>query len=196
LQFPWRRWLPNSLNSLHFYPVMFGLWISFIQDQHLSALSRVARDSEDSGDDDSLSENSGSGARSIERQNIRNSSLQFSRSIAECLDDLLSSFPYSDSHTLWNIRAMVAQWMGDLSTEKAGLDQEDEEEVNENGGVQLAEQEDGSSRRHAKPIAAKNALDHRPEGRKRYMEIAKSAFEREANLKDQSKSRNELSGED
>ncbi|MCJ1387346.1 hypothetical protein MMC18_000189 [Xylographa bjoerkii] len=195
LQFPWRKWLPDSLNSLHFYPVLFGLWISFVQDQYLSALARVARDPEDPSDGDSLSEHSGNDARSTERQSIRNSAMQSSNAIAESLDELLLSFPYSDSNTLWRIRGMVAQWMGDLSVVEAGRDQQDEEEVNENGIAQLSKQENESSRRHARPVTAKDAQGNKFEEREKYLEKAKSAFKTAEKLKEQSRSRDELNCE-
>ncbi|MCJ1436688.1 hypothetical protein MMC27_006069 [Xylographa pallens] len=177
LQFPWRKWLPDALNSLHFYPVMFGLWISFIQDQYLSALARMTQDFEDPSDGDSLTGHFSSDARSAVRHSIRSSSMQSCKAIAERLDELLLSFPYSDSDALWRIRAMVAQWMSDLSKEDAETDQQDEKEANENGSEQLSEQDDERARLYARPISAKDVQGKRSEERERYLEKAKSAFE-------------------
>ncbi|MCJ1378348.1 hypothetical protein MMC17_001445 [Xylographa soralifera] len=189
LQFPWRKWLPDALNSLQFYPVMFGLWISFTQDQYLSALARKTQDFEDPSDGDSLSGHLNSDARSKERHSIRNISMQSFEAIAERLDELLLSFPYSESDALWRIRAMIAQQMSDLSKEEAGIDPQDEEEVTENGSEQLSEQEGESSRMRTRPIAGIDIQGRRSEERKRYLEKAGSAFERAEKLKRQSRSR-------
>ena len=189
LQYPWRKWLPNALNSLHFYPVMFGLWISFTQNQYLSALARMTRDLEDHSDGDSLFGHVSRDARSAERHSIRNSSMQSCKAIAERLDELLLSFPYSDSDTLWRIRAMIAQWMSDLSKDEAGIDGQDKEEVGENGSEQLSEQDDQNSRLCARPIAAEDVPGIISEERKGYLKKAKSAFEAAEKLKKQSKNR-------
>ncbi|MCJ1295368.1 hypothetical protein MMC34_006930 [Xylographa carneopallida] len=189
LQFPWRKWLPNALSSLHFYPVMFGLWISFTQDQYLSALSRVTHEFEDASDDDSASGYGSSDARSAERHGIRSSAMQSCKAIEDRLDELLQSFPYSDSHALWKVRAMVAQWMSDLSKEEAGIGQENEKEVIQNDSEQTSEQYDESPGLYDRPIVANDEQEGRSEERKRYLEKAKSAFDRAEKLEKHSRSR-------
>ncbi|MCJ1284508.1 hypothetical protein MMC26_003841 [Xylographa opegraphella] len=188
LQFPWRKWLPNALSSLHFYPVMFGLWISFTQDQHLSALARMTQDIEDPSDSDSASGHFSSDARSAERYSIRSSSMQSCQAIADRLDELLLSFPYSDSDALWRIRAMLAQWMSDLLKEEIGTDQQDEE-VAENDSEHSSEQDDEISTSYVRPTAAKDVERKRTEEGKIYLKKARSAFETAERLRKQSRSR-------
>ncbi|MCJ1415903.1 hypothetical protein MMC32_002238 [Xylographa parallela] len=191
LQFPWRKWLPDALSSLHFYPVMFGLWISFVQDQYQSALARMTQDFEDPSDGDSFSGHVSSEARSAERHNNRSSSMQSCKAIAERLDELLQSFPYSDSDALWRVQAMNAQWMSDLSKEDAGTDQQSEKDVSENNSDRSSEHDDERSRLYARPIASKDVQGKRSEESERYLAKARRAFETAEKLKKQSGDRGE-----
>ncbi|MCJ1251395.1 hypothetical protein MMC30_008628 [Trapelia coarctata] len=108
LQYPWKKWYPDSLSSLHFYPAMFALWISFVYDRHREALGALPRGSLTPSEDGINSEGT------EQRHAIGTATLRSAHEIAERLDDILLSFPYSDSASLWSLRGMVARWMSDL----------------------------------------------------------------------------------
>ena len=114
LQYPWRKWLRGSISSLHFYPVMFGLWISVVQDQRRHALARLSYDSDDSGKDpNNLSENIKESCQAKEDA-IRLTILHSAEEIFEDLRKLLDSFPYSDHASLWILKGKVSLWLSDL----------------------------------------------------------------------------------
>ncbi|MCJ1478555.1 hypothetical protein MMC13_007236 [Lambiella insularis] len=115
LQYPSRKWLPNSLSSLHFYPVLFGLWICHVQDQHVSALDRLPPIPTNRSDGESGSEENDRQRDFNNRENLRKPTLQSAGVISGRLDELLRSFPYSDSAMLWGLRGLVSLWIGDLT---------------------------------------------------------------------------------
>lgn len=115
LQYPWKKWHPDALSSLHFYPAMFALWISFIYDRHLGALQALPRESLTPSEDGTNTDDIAEEPAIAKRQAIRTSTLRSAQEIAERLDDILLSFPYSDSASLWSLGGMVARWMSDLS---------------------------------------------------------------------------------
>ena len=194
LQHPWRKWLPDALSSLYFYPVMFGLWISFVQDQHLTALARLSQGLENWSDSDTVSECTDEEWKSIKKQSIYDSSFKASKAIVQRLDELIVSFPYSDSVTLWRLRAMVALWMGDLSTAEAGLDEQDSYELQENGSPELSQQDDESIEKRSRLRLARDNRRHRNEERKSYLERAKKAFDTANQLKENVVNRDQASG--
>lgn len=130
IQYPYRKYAPNSVSSVHFYPAMFSLWIYVVDTESTSA--REAAENEEDGDgddaasDDNLSETgdiSMSEVDGIENQNrklstrisqIRSKELIEALEIAARMDELLISPPYSDSPELLQLRGMVALWIGDL----------------------------------------------------------------------------------
>lgn len=126
LQYPYRKQHPNAVNALDFYPAMFGLWIDSVQDRRKIALSRVyesIRNSDRERTNEDLYTNTPPSSPSSERsegghaqtEEVRKSTLQQAEEIAIRLEELLLSPPYSDDPTLWNLRGMVALWVGDLS---------------------------------------------------------------------------------
>lgn len=128
IQYQYRKAAPNALSPLHFYPAMFGLWISVSQEE--SRLAREAgdlahspgasvADSNDYTDPDTKME------EYMERDeepsddkkatiDARVKELEDAHQIARQMDDLLVSPPFSDSHELLRLRGMVSQWIGDL----------------------------------------------------------------------------------
>jgi hypothetical protein len=114
LQYPWRKWHPDALSSLHFYPAMFALWVSFVYDGHREALEELPRGSLTPSKDEVNSEDFEVEPANAKRQAIRDSTLRSAEEIAGRLDDILMSFPYSDSASLWSLGGMIARWMSDL----------------------------------------------------------------------------------
>jgi len=114
LQYPWKKWHPDALSSLHFYPAMFALWVGFVYDQHHEALEGLSQGSLTSSEEEVNSEDFEEEPANAKRQAIRNSTLRSAQEIAGRLDDTLMSFPYSDSASLWSLGGMMARWMSDL----------------------------------------------------------------------------------
>ncbi|EFR05291.1 hypothetical protein MGYG_08302 [Nannizzia gypsea CBS 118893] len=131
IQYQYRKAAPNALSPLHFYPAMFGLWISVSQEE-----SRLARDSGESvynsgasvADSNEYPDPSDPGARMDDYTQshdkisdnktaiiaARVKELEEAQQIARQMDELLVSPPFSDSHELLRLRGMVSQWIGDL----------------------------------------------------------------------------------
>ena len=111
LQYPWRKWHPDALSSIHFYPAMFALWISFVYDRHREALEALPQGgltpTENAINDDDIEE-----VPTVSE--IRTATLRSAQEIAERLGDILLSFPYSDNVSLWSLEGMVAGWISDL----------------------------------------------------------------------------------
>ena len=114
LQYPWRKWLRNSISSLHFYPVMFGLWISVVQGQQRDALARLFDGSDDSGEDPNDMSDKIEVSYQAKTDAIRLSTLDSAVEIYDDLQKLLESFPYSDCASLWTLKGKVSLWLSDL----------------------------------------------------------------------------------
>ncbi|GBF66789.1 hypothetical protein TMEN_9510 [Trichophyton mentagrophytes] len=154
IQYQYRKAAPNALSPLHFYPAMFGLWISVSQEE--SRLAREAgdlahspgasvADSNDYTDPDTkMEEYTERNEESLDGKNAtidaRVKELKDAQQIARQMDDLLVSPPFSDSHELLRLRGMVSQWIGDLYLSSvlpngeepgfAGMKDDDEDEDN------------------------------------------------------------------
>ncbi|KAM5468238.1 hypothetical protein MauCBS54593_004979 [Microsporum audouinii] len=128
IQYQYRKMAPNALSPLHFYPAMFGLWISVAQEE-----SRLARKNAELADSLDVSVTGSGGCYDpnlgmqddLEGQKLttgnselitaaRTKELEDARQIAVQMDELLVSPPFSDSHELLRLRGMVSQWIGDL----------------------------------------------------------------------------------
>lgn len=123
IQYPYRKYAPNSVSSVHFYPAMFSLWIYGVGSESTNA-REAAENEEDDAVSDILSETGDvSMTDSIDDQNgklstriarIRSKELTEALEIATRMDELLISPPYSDNPELLQLRGMVALWIGDL----------------------------------------------------------------------------------
>lgn len=125
VHFPFLKHNPSRTSALDFYPAMFGLWISIVQEEGSSARP-LETDHADSDEENSMSDVSmGSDIDAspslvrIQRQNkslieIRTSQLAEATKIADEMDALIASPPYSDDPHLLRLRGMVALWVGDL----------------------------------------------------------------------------------
>ncbi|KAK2834906.1 hypothetical protein FQN49_006795 [Arthroderma sp. PD_2] len=129
IQYQYRKVAPNALGPLHFYPAMFGLWISVSQEE-----SQRARDDAELTDNsnESVAGSDGyhdrmsitsdhaegrkltTGERTKVHTAARMKELEEAQQIAAQMDELLVSPPFSDSHELLRLRGMVSLWIGDL----------------------------------------------------------------------------------
>ncbi|KAI9799519.1 MAG: hypothetical protein M1833_004041 [Piccolia ochrophora] len=110
LQYPYQKYRPDAISALDFYPAMFGLWIYAVQQAQRT--TSKPRSSPSSSDSHRHSPHD-NGATSPNEQ-ARVIALREAESIAERLDVLLLSPPYTDSVALLQLRGMVALWMADL----------------------------------------------------------------------------------
>ncbi|KAL4779128.1 hypothetical protein BJX76DRAFT_100408 [Aspergillus varians] len=120
IQHPYQKTAPGSINSLHFYPAMFGLWVYVTQGE--SAASRTALEERDPDsirepwDDEDETDDREDWWRKHHRleASIRANELAEAYRIAGAMDGILTSPPYSDSPELLELRGMVSQWIADL----------------------------------------------------------------------------------
>ncbi|PGG98674.1 hypothetical protein GX51_06680 [Blastomyces parvus] len=132
LQFPYRKAAPGALGPLDFYPAMFGLWISLVQEESQLARDAAMMDMPDTADmhdfgdpahDDNMSISSDIPHRRPSSNNnrkndiiaeARRKELAEAQQIAAQMDELLISPPFSDSHELLRLRGMLSLWIADL----------------------------------------------------------------------------------
>ncbi|PGH30222.1 hypothetical protein GX50_07017 [[Emmonsia] crescens] len=122
LQFPYRKAAPGALGPLDFYPAMFGLWISLVQEESLAAREAVMDDFDDPAQDDNMSISSDMPRRPRSSSNrkddiiaeARRKELAEAQQIAAQMDELLISPPFSDSYELLRLRGMLSLWIADL----------------------------------------------------------------------------------
>ncbi|OAL73173.1 hypothetical protein A7D00_2946 [Trichophyton violaceum] len=194
IQYQYRKAAPNALSPLHFYPAMFGLWISVSQEE--SRLAREAGeptrspgasvvDSKDYADPDTrMEEYTERDEKSLDDKKATIDAcfkeLKDAQQIARQMDDLLVSPPFSDSHELLRLRGMVSQWIGDLylssvlpNGDESGLagmkdDDEGEDSFQDDGG--------GSGNAHLDAKILRIEIDAAKEKRLAEFEKAKSFF--------------------
>lgn len=122
LQYPHRKFFPNIISALDFYPAMFGLWIYSVQKEWHDALYMIEeawRGNDSSSRESSLERvrlwrSIAPDRRLVETRELHKNALVSGQEIAGRLDELLTSPPYSDDIKLRNLVGMVALWIGDL----------------------------------------------------------------------------------
>ncbi|KAL8855064.1 MAG: hypothetical protein Q9221_000261 [Calogaya cf. arnoldii] len=134
LQYPYRKHSPDTVSSLTFYPVMFGIWIYSIQLRYKTAVQESvgrrkgndnleAKDASESEFEESFSSiASTSTAVQIEARRI---AVEQANEVVKKLGELLISPPYSDHSGLWKIQGMLYLWLSQL------LDQDPKEDQQE-----------------------------------------------------------------
>ncbi|KAL2815715.1 extracellular mutant protein 11-domain-containing protein [Aspergillus granulosus] len=122
IQHPYQKTVPNAISALHYYPVMFGLWIYVTQEESKHAQRnlderdpRSFRETSDDEDDqfDPENHNNQGGRRSV-AAGIKANELVEAQKIAARMDEIIVSPPYSDSPELLELRSMVSMWIADL----------------------------------------------------------------------------------
>ena len=126
LQYPFRRWDAEPISSLHFYPALYGIWISSVQNQYRNGLRILAQERHNSVDEEG-SESSQEISQKIHdrREGLRKSVLARAEDIAMSLENLLLSVPYSDDATLRDLKRNVGLWVEDLSVEHLNMPSKD-----------------------------------------------------------------------
>ncbi|KAI9821241.1 MAG: hypothetical protein M1827_003976 [Pycnora praestabilis] len=192
LQYPYRRYHPYATDSLDFFPAMFGLWIYAVQEEGRSAKPDIGDDTdlslEDSNSEDNIHSNAGEERLSSpvqrakrqfraykQRENIRQTQLQQAEEISIRLTELLLSPPYSDSHQLWNLRAMLALWIGDLRLPELPSWEEEPEDDEDDDDAEMV----GRGMRSA---LVRDDLERAMRDREGNVEVARGAFKRAREL--------------
>ena len=122
VQHPFRKSAPDAVSSMQFYPAMFGLWVYVAQEESKFARQDIRSEHEDAGEfseeEDTASEIGGQAGSNQKIRaliaEVRARELDEAGKIAARLDELLMSFPYSDSPELLELRGMISLWIGDL----------------------------------------------------------------------------------
>ena len=124
IQHPYQKALPFATNAMDFYLAMFDFWLRFIIDQQSIAEQDYLEGSPSTDNVDIVEEQHGADGTPIltedcrgqlEKEKIRDNILRRVQELADRLNSLLSSPPYSDQASFWSMSAMVAQWIADLS---------------------------------------------------------------------------------
>ena len=156
LQHPYKRQYYGSINSLDFWPAMLGCEIYGIQFEQKEALRRIAiaeENDEEAGedlfdedeirDDDPDAYMAAQDRREAQkeerrreifwdrREQVRQTTLTAAEKVAARMDELMTSLPFSDSHTLHRLRGMLALYIGDLSVPALLWQDESDDEGND-----------------------------------------------------------------
>ncbi|KAF1808430.1 hypothetical protein P152DRAFT_373455, partial [Eremomyces bilateralis CBS 781.70] len=99
LEYPYRVQQPDRVDARDFFQPMFTLWIYEIQRRSEKAIQPYSE--EDEGFD-------------ARRRAIKLGELRMARELAMRMDSTLGTFPYDQQPGLWELRGMVALWVGDL----------------------------------------------------------------------------------
>ena len=123
LQYPYHKAFPNAVGAMNFYPAMFGLWIYSKQEEYEASIAKTPKSAMDSdqyrrrtldtskGDHSPIPSPKGHPKLAEARKALLNAGEQ----IADRLDKLLVSPPFSDDPRLLNLREMVARWVENLA---------------------------------------------------------------------------------
>ncbi|KAL1960954.1 hypothetical protein VTO42DRAFT_4842 [Malbranchea cinnamomea] len=149
LQYPFRKTAPHALSPLHFYPAMFGLWIATVQEESKTAREADPGTLSDDEPNYSEMEDANSNLSYQDQEELRRARMTLkarSKELAEAqqiatqMDELLVSFPFSDSYELLRLRGMVSLWIADLHVSSVVTD-DDNRVSDEYGDISMEETE-------------------------------------------------------
>lgn len=123
LQYPYRKAFPDATGPLDFSIAMFSLWIYTVKEWSSKALTAVHSSDRDTNknnaeaSDDDVQSSSASDMEPDcyrKREQVKRDTLQSAYEIANRLDGLLESPPYSDNAKFWRICGELSLWIADL----------------------------------------------------------------------------------
>lgn len=122
VEYPYRKRFKNAIGPLEFYPALFVLRMFSEQQSYADLLRSFQTNNAD--DEDNIRDETSpvNGSTSPENRNsellqitkLLESSVARGKEIANQLDELLSSPPYSDDSRLQNLRSMIDLWIEGL----------------------------------------------------------------------------------
>ncbi|KAL9633142.1 MAG: hypothetical protein Q9164_004875, partial [Protoblastenia rupestris] len=128
LQYPYRKAFPDVTGPLDFHLALFGFWISSIihegwlatPDLPYTATNEEQNSADAFGENETMEERPTLRVRARRHsihESTRKNTLRRIYGLNAQLDKLLSSPPYSDEPSFWELKGMVALWTADLSLE-------------------------------------------------------------------------------
>ena len=120
LEYPYSTIRAHTVNSLDFYPAMFGLWIYSAQEPRQVARTGERHRKIVASSDRSRSRSSSADRERHDLTDLCTSELLAAQAIAARMDELLCSPPYSDDNQIWTLRGMVSLWLADLYVSSKG----------------------------------------------------------------------------
>ena len=121
LQYPYRKYSPDTVSSLTFYPVMFGIWIYSIQLRYKITGRESVHSSKHDGNPetsyrhvDEDADSSAPNARTTVQIEARRIAVEQANEAVKKLGELVISPPYSDHSGLWKIQGMLYLWLSQL----------------------------------------------------------------------------------
>ncbi|KAL8924136.1 MAG: hypothetical protein Q9172_002845 [Xanthocarpia lactea] len=121
LQYPYRKYSPDTVSSLTFYPVMFGIWIYSIQLRYkVTGRESVQRSKHDGNPEtnyphvDEDADSSAPNAQTTVQIEARRVAVEQANEVVKKLGELVISPPYSDHSGLWKIQGMLYLWLSQL----------------------------------------------------------------------------------
>lgn len=114
LQYPYTREHAKTINSLSFYPAMFGLWIYEASETSRCALARLVKDAYDADNDVSADDRPYDDDQREEVLAVKRTELESAQQIMARLDELLIAPPWDRYMPLVQLRGMVGLWLSDL----------------------------------------------------------------------------------
>ena len=180
LQYPYRKAFPDAMGPLNFSIAMFSLWIYTVKERSSIALMAVCSSDKDTNETNAEAnddDDQRSSASNIEpdryrkHEQVKRDTLQSAHEIANRLDGLLESPPYSDNAKFWKLCGEISLWIADLleatSSSKYGSTISGDDE-----GLSV-----GSSSMSKKVSRSKDE-DGAEQERQRALDKAKEAFQR------------------
>ncbi|KAL2061929.1 hypothetical protein VTL71DRAFT_7307 [Oculimacula yallundae] len=178
LEFPYNRQYQRSVSALDFWPAMVGCEIYGVQIEQKQGLRKIdlqeEKDDEDDGSGGESLDSDESEEEDLEedvfevnqrrkekvrqkraekcwvtRDQVRQTALVASETIAAKMDEVMTIPPYSDSHNLMRLRGMLALYIGDLSVPAMPREQDepDENEASASRGQRLGALDKNTERR-------------------------------------------------
>lgn len=169
IQYPYHQRAPHGINSLDFYPAMFGLWIYVVQEEAkvtINARARKRYREQDGTDSDNamsgLSDTSEPEDPILPDSSADRADLVEARKIAARMDSLMVSPPFSDNVELLRLRAMVALWIADICrvTSDDGSFRDPRPEADQ-GGIETTDEELANTGYEGRPDGARTSNTER-----------------------------------
>lgn len=120
VQYPFHKHHPRSVSALDFYPAMFALWISVVQEETRLRSSEPRSTENEFRDDEPQDElPSRGGERLYTGHKPAIEEMQQAEEIADRMDSVMQAVPYREDIKLKELRRMVQLWICDLHKRSA-----------------------------------------------------------------------------
>jgi RNA polymerase I specific initiation factor len=114
IEYPYRHWHSNSISSLDFYLIMYGLWIASVQDTYRQARKTASEQWRESSHNEGMNVSSTAPQSDESVTQARETTINEIGAIETSMAELMIAPPHSESEDLKELRSMVGQWKRDL----------------------------------------------------------------------------------